>query len=406
MNSIQYKSRFTLLSIIALVGTNAFSKDFFAEKARIRLEVSKSLTDPSLIDEITEIRFKKEVLDKYVNVAQYPPIQADHVPTNLLSRDCRQAIVQFPPVPCSDATTRAASQTTEATKNPAQPLRSNQHVEKYETTEPEVATTAKSKLLIINSNTTSSKSGSEIRDSKTNQTRDPQESNAVTPVVVTEIAATQPTKDLPNSKVIDTQYQSSSNSNFAAYAGVGSQLTLGIESKLNDSISARLQYSGTPSSSGSKTINGSSYQYESHDQSVALLLDWYPTKSPLRVTGGLSLNNSSTVLNGLPNSAVNINGNAVNLGTDTYSIEYKLPKVTPYLGIGYSTGRTNESGLSFFGEVGIRLGKYNATTTTSLINSQNVKTSDLSAEMSSIQKSLYKWSFVPSAQVGLTYRFN
>lgn len=402
MTFIKHRLKFTFLSIIALIGTSAFSKDLFAEKERIRLEVSKTISDPTLINEITEIRFKKEVLDKFVNVAQYPLIPDNQIPTNHQPRDCRQAIIQFPPVPCADLTNQtSAASTNPLPKNSAETFQSKQQVEQTPTDEP--SKSAGGKLLIINSKINTVTSSAEVNSPKPDSLQDVK-STTVVPVTVS--ASEGLLAKSSNVSARPQLIQSSQNADIAPYASVGSSITLGIESKLNDAISARLQFSGTPSSNGTKTINGSAYQYESHDQSLGMLLDWYPEKSPLRLTGGLSLNNSSAVLNGLPNSIVNINGNAVHLGSDTYSIEYKLPKVTPYLGIGYSSGRQNESGLSFFGELGIRVAKYNATTTTSLINSQNIKASDLTTEMSSIQKSLYKWSFVPSAQIGLTYRFN
>jgi ribosome-interacting GTPase 1 len=52
------------------------------------------------------------------------------------------------------------------------------------------------------------------------------------------------------------------------------------------------------------------------------------------------------------------------------------------------------------------IGKYNATATTTLIGVQNVTASSIDAELTNIRKSLFKYSFIPTASVGLTYRYN
>jgi hypothetical protein len=105
-------------------------------------------------------------------------------------------------------------------------------------------------------------------------------------------------------------------------------------------------------------------------------------------------------------STVNINGSEVSLGNRRFDVEFKFPTFTPYIGLGFGDRNDAGEGLHFYGDLGLMLGKYDAIASTSLIGSQGVKASDVDAEMNNLRKSLYKWNFVPTATVGLTYRYN
>jgi hypothetical protein len=52
------------------------------------------------------------------------------------------------------------------------------------------------------------------------------------------------------------------------------------------------------------------------------------------------------------------------------------------------------------------IGKYNATAYTNLIGTQFITAANVDAEINNLRKSLYKYSFIPLANIGLSYRYN
>ena len=76
------------------------------------------------------------------------------------------------------------------------------------------------------------------------------------------------------------------------------------------------------------------------------------------------------------------------------------------MGIGFGDLNNSDEGLHVYGDFGLMLGKYDATAETSLVGNKGITTSDVDAELSKLRKNLYKWNFIPTATVGLTYRFN
>ena len=189
------------------------------------------------------------------------------------------------------------------------------------------------------------------------------------------------------------------------YIAVGNRYVIGYSFRKSESIGFRTEVSGSSKSDANKYVDGTSYDSYQKNTSISTYLDWYPFSSNFRIAGGVNVNDMRTKLNGSSNSVVNINGKQVSLGANTFNVELKFPVVTPYVGFGFIDRKTDSLGLSFFGDVGLLLGKYNATATTTLISAQSVTSSDVDTELNNLRKSLYKYSFVPAANFGLTYRY-
>ena len=189
------------------------------------------------------------------------------------------------------------------------------------------------------------------------------------------------------------------------YIAVGNRYVIGYSFVKSESIGFRTEVSGSSKSDANKYVDGTSYDSYQKNTSISTYLDWYPFSSNFRIAGGVNVNDMRTKLNGSSNSVVNINGKQVSLGANTFNVELKFPVVTPYVGFGFIDRKTDSLGLSFFGDVGLMLGKYSATATTTLISAQSVTSSDVDTELNNLRKSLYKYSFVPAANFGLTYRY-
>ena len=200
--------------------------------------------------------------------------------------------------------------------------------------------------------------------------------------------------------IIDTQI----SKNYF-YSAIGSHLKVGFIEQLTKDVGARFEILGLKQTDYSKSINNSSFFYKQNNLSLGIYADWNPTESPLLLSIGLNINRIRASL--IPSSSnLNINGNSVILGSDIYKVDFKFPTVTPYFGVGYQSKNEHETGLHFYGDAGLMLGKYDAIATTSLIGNQNVKGSDIDAELNSLRNRLYKWNFIPLATIGIQYKFN
>jgi len=154
------------------------------------------------------------------------------------------------------------------------------------------------------------------------------------------------------------------------YIGIGSRLSVGYSHRLNDSMSMRTEISGVNKSTSTKVVDGTSYQFSQKDLSLGAYADWYPTSSSFRLSGGININRMQTTLKGIPNSIVSMNGSQVNLGADALDVEFKFPKITPYVGLGFGNRKIQGGGLHFYGDIGLMIGKYDAVTRTNLVASK------------------------------------
>jgi hypothetical protein len=189
------------------------------------------------------------------------------------------------------------------------------------------------------------------------------------------------------------------------YVGAGTKFVAGTAIALTNDLSLRLELSGLTPEQDNERHNGSTYLVTKNNTSVGAYLDWYPTDSSFRLVGGVNINNLNRTVYGLANT-ISVNGKPVNLSGEAFNVEYKFPRVTPYLGIGFGHRNLSKDGWDYFGDLGMMLGKYDAVATTSIIGKQGVKASDLDAEMNKIRRSMNKWSFIPVATFGLSYRYD
>jgi hypothetical protein len=186
------------------------------------------------------------------------------------------------------------------------------------------------------------------------------------------------------------------------HAGIGNRIAIGYSEKTTNYLAVRAEVSGLNTFQQSKNVNDT----KEMNLSLGAYLDWFPTDSSFRLSAGVNINRMRTTLNGISGSNVNINGKQVSLGSNVYNVEFKFPTVTPYVGIGFGDFHNSDAGLHVYGDFGLMLGKYDAIAKTSVVGNQGVTTSDVDAELNHLRKSLYKWNFIPTATVGLTYRFN
>ncbi len=192
----------------------------------------------------------------------------------------------------------------------------------------------------------------------------------------------------------------------AMYVGGGSSVVVGKTTPLPDGRKYRIEFSdGFMSVGGEKTLGGGQYNSSVTRQRLGLFLDWSPNQDHWYVTGGLTLNQHTLKLRAKPNSTVVIHGKSIEVGNGVLDIDYSLPKLTPYVGVRYVRKPYHDKGWEGFAEVGVVLAKLNADVTTSLIGQNGLTESDVLAETDALRKSMYRWSVVPHAVVGMSYKY-
>ena len=105
-----------------------------------------------------------------------------------------------------------------------------------------------------------------------------------------------------------------------------------------------------------------------------------------------------------PGSTVNVGGtNYVATGNEYLNADVKIPKVTPYVGIGWGHHR-REPGWGFLADLGVSIGKAKLDVDTNLA-SYGVSQADIDREVEDLKDDVGKVRVVPQLSLGVSYRF-
>ena len=190
------------------------------------------------------------------------------------------------------------------------------------------------------------------------------------------------------------------------YGGIGFPgISLGYAQSIAPNIGLRGEYTGGLNISRNGQRNGVDFNGNFKAQSVSALVDYFPMDSGFRLTGGLNFNTTKFTLNSTGVGTATINGKPVNLAGETFNLEVKQPGVTPYLGVGYGFKPDNKPGFGFYADVGVMIGKFNTTTSTSIVGKQGITQADVDAQTASVRDNVSKMSVLPKLSVGVSYRF-
>jgi len=196
----------------------------------------------------------------------------------------------------------------------------------------------------------------------------------------------------------------------AVYGGIGFPgATIGYDHALSSTVSVRGEYSGGLKLSREGRREGVDFNGQLKANSVGVFADYYPSPAGgFRATGGLTFNDTKASLVATGNNAsAQINGKSVNLNGQTYNIDLKYPGVTPYLGLGYNSlhNGLNAKGWGFFLDVGMTIGKFKTSTSTTLVGVQGITQADVDAQTSKVRDGVSKLSVLPKFTVGVAYAF-
>lgn len=191
------------------------------------------------------------------------------------------------------------------------------------------------------------------------------------------------------------------------YLGLGFPMyTVGYAHPVNDAFGLRGEYSSLGTVKRDRVEDGINYRVQFKHQVVGAYGDWRPTAGGFRVVGGITLNDTKANLVATSaTSTANINGKTVSLAGEKYTVDLVYPKVTPYVGVGYGFSPRNTPGFAFYVDAGVTIGKFKASTTTSLVGKQGITQADVDAETAQLRESTAKLSALPKVSVGVSYRF-
>lgn len=188
------------------------------------------------------------------------------------------------------------------------------------------------------------------------------------------------------------------------YVGVGNRVVVGYAHPISTEFSLRADLAGLPTRESNKSIDGNQFAVTESNTSFGAYLDWFPNGGDFRFSLGINANRIRTRLQSVQGANANINGKTFNTGNEVLDITYKFPLYTPYLGLGYQSG-ASDNGWSLYADLGLMFGKYDAHARTSMVGLHTVTSADVDAELNILRGSLFKWSYVPVGAVGIKYRY-
>jgi hypothetical protein len=195
------------------------------------------------------------------------------------------------------------------------------------------------------------------------------------------------------------------------YLGLGlpGLYTLGYAHPVGSSWGLRGEYASGLSKDVTGTDNGVSYTGSIKASRTAVFADWFPFNGGFRLVGGLTANDMQFNVNALGTGNATINGNTVSMVGNYFNVNLKYPTATPYFGVGYGHQSLNTKGLGFYADVGVMFGSFTADVTTNLVGKTGtggtITQADVDAQKQTMNDSLGGLKILPSASVGLVYRY-
>ncbi len=160
----------------------------------------------------------------------------------------------------------------------------------------------------------------------------------------------------------------------------------------------------------SHSLNVDGNQYDGHLKLLqgGLYLDLFPFKSSgFRVTAGALINGNELNAQAVPNAQGNykIGNEFVPAVGPAPSTSITLPRVIPYLGIGYGHKPVSKGfGLTF--DLGVAYGRPHTSYNVPAIYSTFTTQANIDQEEQNISNKVERYKIYPVVQIGVSYRFN
>lgn len=160
----------------------------------------------------------------------------------------------------------------------------------------------------------------------------------------------------------------------------------------------------------SHSVNVDNNEYDGHLKLLqgGLYLDLFPfSSSGFRVTAGALINDDELTAHAVPNAQGNykIGDDFVPAVSTAPSATVTLPRVMPYLGIGYGHKPVSK-GFGLTLDLGVAYGRPRTSYSVPAIYSMFTTQSNIDAEEQKISDKVEHYKLYPVVQIGVSYRFN
>lgn len=193
-----------------------------------------------------------------------------------------------------------------------------------------------------------------------------------------------------------------------SYVGLGLPgLQIGYAHALNESFGLRADFGTTGSYKRDGAESGIDYKGKITYGRVGLFGDWFPFAGTFRLTGGLTFNDTKLDLRSNFDGVTPVTVNNVTVtpaATDYFNAKVKFPGTTPYLGLGWGH-QQRASGLGFFGDLGVSIGRAKLETDTNLVGRYGITQADVDAETQELKDNVGKVRVMPQLSFGVSYRY-
>lgn len=193
-----------------------------------------------------------------------------------------------------------------------------------------------------------------------------------------------------------------------AYAVFGFPLaTVGYAQPLNSHFGLRADVGATGTFHKDGEESGIDFQGSFTHNRLGFFADLFPFEGRFRFTGGLTVNQTNLKLRSRFDGVtpVTINGKVIVPPSDDYfNVDVTMPKVTPYLGIGWGH-QMRASGLGFVADIGASFGRAKLKVDTNVVGQYGITQADVDAETQDLRDNVGKIRVIPQLSLGLSYQF-
>lgn len=159
------------------------------------------------------------------------------------------------------------------------------------------------------------------------------------------------------------------------------------------------------------SVSGVGFDTKAQYNRFGLFADYFPFGGRFRLTGGLTFNKAQLDLNSRfdGNSSINVNGQTITPSSaDYFNLQMKFPATMPYVGLGWGH-QPRAAGMGFIADVGVSIGRAKLDTDTNIVgktySGYTVTQTDVDAKTAEIHDAVGHITFLPSANIGLNYRY-
>ena len=181
----------------------------------------------------------------------------------------------------------------------------------------------------------------------------------------------------------------------------------GYAHTVNDKLGLRVEAGTSGTIDKTDSSGGIRFDGQMKYNRVGLFGDFFPFSGGFRVTGGVTFNRATIELQSRfsGSTSVTVNGKTVTpAASDYFDAELKYPTVMPYIGIGWGH-QAKPTGFGFTADVGVSIGRPKLTVSTNLVGQGGITQDDVDAKTQEIYDDIGKIKLLPSASVGVNYRY-